>query len=863
MPALTWDFGSTDLQAAFLDLDLTLRTAACEAVVTLAETSPKEAASYADTIAGCLRSPDRGVRIAGCVALARLGEAARPHLCALTGCLAEDDLDVCKIVQLGLDQLRCTMSEDVALFSGLYSSEVTDETFTNLDESQRRRAARCLPDNLRAPVSETRDRTWDLLRQLGICLRREEQRLQDGLQKLTEEWVAAPSTVGNYVSCQVPAWQQWREAPAWAEFREVRVRVKQAFKSGDDEAVQLKSGQTGVVEDIDKEGGMLIHFQAHKEPRLVRKKDIDKLDFLEEANAAEASQAAEQLAQQPEELLQAGRQNAEEQAAFAAAVASLLADQSWIARKSACEVFGSIGLAAGPHFQALGGCLSDVDGKVRNAARQALKCQAEGRRGGSKAEIAEVIAGYLADKNWVAREAACRLLSDLGKAAAPHIAALVERLADSDAHVRVAACTALARLGKAAAPHLGAVAGCLEDACPLVRAAACDTLIKQGRAFQPHFEAVAKLLGEWDPDLRDIARLTLTKFAKALSDSKRREVAEKFLKYLSHEVAVTRQIACRLLGEMGKAGHKHLKTIAARLQDGDPFVRAAAAGALAELAITMEEESKVALASSVRSGNMSKDKWYCRQSALRVLADLGEASTPHIKAIADRMRDTDSDVQIAALHALSRQGEAALAYVPSMQACRRDPDKRVQLAAHATLLDLGQAGASSLQAMAALTCDTHERVRIAACKTLADQGRNAISQVDAMQPSTRDKSKFVQVLAHTALCRMSAPEDSSRHLKMLIKLLGDEEGRLRQAAYEALSRQALSSSEAERTALATTLGGSLADPRWGTRAGACRVLGDLGKAAAPYLRGLRDIRDDAQEYDWVRIAALKALMRLE
>ncbi len=170
------------------------------------------------------------------------------------------------------------------------------------------------------------------------------------------------------------------------------------------------------------------------------------------------------------------------------------------------------------------------------------------------------------------------------------------------------------------------------------------------------------------------------------------------------------------------------------------------------------------------------------------------------------MNDPDTYVRSRAALALGEIGEAAL---EGVLAALRTGDGRVRWGAAIALGKIG--GERAVEALLGALCDTDDDVRLRAAAALADIGEAAVPR--------------------------------------LITALGADDDRLREGATAALS-------QIGRTAVPALAAALREAGDWRIRAGAARVLGEIGdrRAVKSLISGLDDAREE------VRSAAREALL---
>ncbi|CAE8639742.1 unnamed protein product [Polarella glacialis] len=196
--------------------------------------------------------------------------------------------------------------------------------------------------------------------------------------------------------------------------------------------------------------------------------------------------------------------------------------------------------------------LDDASGEVRSAAATAL-----GQFGGVYvATVVPDLAARLGDSQADVRKAVAQALGKLGQKAAPAVPALVRSLKDPDMQVRRASATSLGRLGVNAAPAASALADALRDSNAQVRQASAVALGHLGRRNVAVDSSIVQALLK--RGLIDANAEVRAASAESLADMAR-------------------------LGSLGDNAELVEKTMAVRVKDDDPNVRASAKGCLMQL----------------------------------------------------------------------------------------------------------------------------------------------------------------------------------------------------------------------------------------------------------------------------------------
>jgi len=218
----------------------------------------------------------------------------------------------------------------------------------------------------------------------------------------------------------------------------------------------------------------------------------------------------------------------------------------------------------------------------------------------------------------------------------------------------------------------------------------------------------------------------------------------------------------------GSRDTEPLDSVLAQLRSRSPDVRVRATYTLAQPGSRMEERVR-ALGVALRDTN-----WRVGMASARALGKLAPASVP---TLVTALSDHNPDIRRRALFGLGGAGQAATAAVSPLRSALRDPDRTVRNMAGRALTQLGpqsSAGASAVD----LGSTEDLRAGLAA----SDPGER-LSAIQRYQPYVDD------------------PTDA---IRLLVRALGDGDGRVRAGAADAL----VNIGPASRTQLAAALSDS-------------------------------------------------------
>ena len=330
----------------------------------------------------------------------------------------------------------------------------------------------------------------------------------------------------------------------------------------------------------------------------------------------------------------------------------------------------------------------------------------------------------------------------------------------------------------------------------------------------------------------------------------------------------TRRFSLQTLGLCGRAADGFADQVAKCLDDEEPAVRKAAAGALGKIQASSEAS---ALVTTLRDADAE-----VRCEAARALGQLAaKAVTPHVQKIVALHQDADEEVGLAAVSCLVAIGQAkvlapfttcafpavAKAAVMEIGRCQvaraanasclskalSHKDTAVRMAAAQACGELGaDCMQEHFQALVATASDRHVKVRRAAVQAL---GRTGSAGADHLVQFFRDSDESIRHFAAETLGGL----DDALAAEAAAKSLADPQAMARQSALLALSKMKVAG-QGHAAVVASCIG----DNDLGTRLAAIQALSALkAEDHAPQLEQLAKDRAVG-----VRIAAVSALAKM-
>jgi len=365
----------------------------------------------------------------------------------------------------------------------------------------------------------------------------------------------------------------------------------------------------------------------------------------------------------------------EKAAEAVAPLTELLKDGSAKLRAHAAGSLGAIGAPAKPAVPALAELLKDPDETVR---RQAVKAVMAIRPGpqvtvplclklledpdpGVRMRILNAIAeagpkavpGLIeALKNDNAAYWACVMLRDIGPAAKDAVPALVEKLKDPRPEIRREVVLTLGAMGEAATAALPQIAAALGD--ENARPAATFAL---GQIGQIPADAEAKIRANTKSDDRMLATVSLWALARVHPEDKdlRREATEQLIAGLKDQDPFVRVAAARALAALPPAPEITVPIWEKAFEDADETTAHHALDALAALGAPAVPR----LIDALKYEKL-------RVGVIYILGHIGPAAAPATSALAKLMDDKNDRVVHEAALALANIGRGAKDAVPAL-----------------------------------------------------------------------------------------------------------------------------------------------------------------------------------------------------
>jgi HEAT repeat protein len=490
----------------------------------------------------------------------------------------------------------------------------------------------------------------------------------------------------------------------------------------------------------------------------------------------------------------------EKAAEAVAPLTDLLKDGSAKVRARAVWSLGAIGAPAKPAVPALAELLKDPDETVRRQVVKAVQAIHPGPQ-----VTVPLCVKLLEDPDPGVRTRVLNAIAEAGEKAVP---GLIEALKNDKAAYW--ACLVLRDIGPAAKDAVPALAEKLKDPRPEIRREAVLTLGAMNEAAAAALPQIAALLN--DEHARTAATFVLGQLGQIPADAEAaiRANAKSDDHLLS---SVSLWALARVHPEDKDLRRQTTEQLIARLKDQDPFVRVAAARALAALppapeitapiwekAFQEADETTVhhALDALAALGAPAVPRLIdclkyekVRDQVVYILGQIGPAAAPATEALAKLIDDENPRVAHEAVLALANIGPGAKAAVPALlKALPKDGNEDSN--AHAIVYALGKIGPGAAVAEPALV------------SMLKDPDRN-LELVDAwalaqIHPASADiAAQTVPVLvaslaAPLPLSRQSAAEAlgnlgplAKGAVVALQKASSDDEKAVREAAAKALS----------------------------------------------------------------------------
>ncbi len=524
---------------------------------------------------------------------------------------------------------------------------------------------------------------------------------------------------------------------------------------------------------------------------------------------------------------------------------------------------GSFARADGTSVADLVGQLTSTDETVRLQAIDQL-----GARGAKSAEAVAPLTERLKDDSAQVRAHAVRALGQIGAPAKPAVAALVELAKDPDETVRRQVVKAVMKIRPGPQVTVPLCVKLLEDADPGVRMRvlqtiseagpkavpgliaalknekaaywACLALREIGPAAKDAVPALVDALKSSRPEIRREAILALAAMGDAASAA-----AGPIAATLDDEP--TRAAATYALGRLGHVPAEAEDAIRANSKSDDKMLSTTSFWALAR--VHPEDKSLRREATERLLDRLKDQDPFVRVAAARALAALPPAPEITGPLWEKALQDADEKAVLHALDALAALGPPA---VPRLIDALKHEKLRGQVAY--VLGQIGPAAAPATPALAKLIADKDDRVAHEATLALAHIGPGAKEAVPALTAAlAHDKTSNAHAIVY-ALGSIGPVAGEAE--PVLLGLLDNSDRQLALVSAWALAHISPTSAEVAKKALPLLIAG-LKDRAVLVRQGAAEGLGSLGPAAKEAVPALQSAGNDKDPS--VRAAVTRAL----
>jgi HEAT repeat protein len=451
-----------------------------------------------------------------------------------------------------------------------------------------------------------------------------------------------------------------------------------------------------------------------------------------------------------------------------ASLGELLQDGSAKVRAHAAWCLGAIGDAAKPAVPALAELLKDPDPAVRRQAVRAVQAIHPGPQ-----VVVPLCVKLLEDSDPAIR---VRVLSAMAEAGAKAVPALIEALKNDKAAYW--ACLVLREIGPAAKDAVPALAEKLKDPRPEIRREAVLTLGAMNDAATAVIPQIAALLS--DSHVRTAATFVLGELGQIPADAEAtmRANAKSDDKLLS---TTSLWALARVHPEDKDLRRQLTEELIARLKDRDPFVRTAAARALAALPPAPE------ITAPLWEKALQGADYATMHHALDALAALGAPAVPRL---IDALKHEKLRAEV--VYILGQIGPAA---APATSALVKLIDDKNDRVAHEAVLALGHIGPGAKEAVPGLLkileSGKDENLNFTAIAySLGQIGPDAVAAQPALLDLLGNADRYLALVSAWALAHIDpAPAAiAAKTVPVLIEGLGLPLPQCRLSAAEALGR---------------------------------------------------------------------------
>jgi HEAT repeat protein len=486
----------------------------------------------------------------------------------------------------------------------------------------------------------------------------------------------------------------------------------------------------------------------------------------------------------------------ERAASAVAPLAELLKDKSAAVRAHAAQALGEIGAPAKTVIPALAELLKDAEPAVRRQAVQALVAIRPGPQvavpifvklleaadPAIKVRVLQAMAdagpaavpGLIeALKNEKAAHWACLVLRELGPAAKDAAPTLVSMLRTARPEMRREIILTLAAMDSAAAAATPQIAASLDDEHTAV--AATYALARIGRMPA---EAEVKIRNNSRSKDTMLATVSMWALAKIHPEDKRlhAQAAELLIARLKDEDPFVRVAAARALAALPPAPEIMVPLWEKTLKDADETTVHHALDALAALGapvvprllIGLQNEKlrphilqvlrqigpAAAPATGALAGLIDDADEHTARSAILALAAIGPGARDAVGALVKALEQKERPDTFAVIYALGRIGPAAAAAKAPLSAILADPKNEAAVVAAWAVVKIDPTAAATAKAVPVLSAgltSPHAVIRRGAAEALGELGRAASGAVSALERAAKDEDASVREAAAGAL----------------------------------------------------------------------------------------------------------------
>jgi len=380
----------------------------------------------------------------------------------------------------------------------------------------------------------------------------------------------------------------------------------------------------------------------------------------------------------------------------------------------------------------------------------------------------------------------------------------------------------------------------LESTDRKVRLHAARNLAAWGAEAKPAVPALINILGDPDPDLRAPSARALGAVGPAA-----RPAVPSLLKALREGgyTSAGQSVSSVLSAALGHMGKQTVPQLVAALDDNDPRVARAAAGALHDIG----PDAAAAVPTLIRM--LRQGDQAGRGAAIWGLTGIGPEARAAIPVLIEMLQHEDFHTQYWSCQALGQIGPDARTAVPTLIDRLRHGLASVRRHAAAALGNIGpDIGREGLDALIEALDDPSEPVRENAVVALGKLGPFAQAAAGAVEAALAEERLAARVQAAETHCRLTGSTDLA--VQVLVGELEFDKSPWQAA--ELLGRLGPAAAPA-----VDALAELLESPEASLRVTAAETLGRLGPVAKPAVSALRRAAKDPDPD--VRHAALEAL----